>query len=190
MTATTLGEDRMSQLAAASGLTVRACGRWPETSDDNGDPPPLVGFITSTFSPLVAAAAERCLRSRYGEPPAEPSRGVRTAVMLASRHGDRATAEAVAAAVDAGRPAPPLLFFQSVPNAVLGHIARRWNLRGPVLCISPHDDPLSAGVAAAELLICDGDADEALLVVADQSQERDERDSAVALLVGPGEGAR
>ena len=40
--------------------------------------------------------------------------------------GDVTTATRVAAAVDAGQRASPLLFFQSVPNAVAGYLAARW----------------------------------------------------------------
>ena len=35
----------------------------------------------------------------------------------------------------------PLLFFQSVPNAVAGHVAARWGLTGPVVCLSGRRRP-------------------------------------------------
>jgi 3-oxoacyl-(acyl-carrier-protein) synthase len=156
-------------------LAVLAQARWPQDHDDR-KPPALAGFVVSSFSPLCAETAERCLRLRYGEPPAFR----KTAVALVSVAGDHVTASAVAAAVDAGRPVAPLLFFQSVPNAVAGYVAARWGLTGPVVCISPVGDPQADGVAEAALLIDDGDADEVLLVLAEQG----EADMAVATLLG------
>jgi 3-oxoacyl-(acyl-carrier-protein) synthase len=129
----------------------------------------LPGFISSPFSPLVAEAAERCLRRRYGEPPASPERGDRTAVIIVSTSGDTATAANLADAVDSGRRVAPLLFFQAVPNAVAGHVAARWGLAGPVVCLAPaipvSEEDDHEGFAAARLLLRDGDADEALIIL-------------------------
>jgi hypothetical protein len=174
-------------------LVIVARAAWPEPGD--GAPPPLTGFVVSSFSPLVAAVADRCL-SRSGKPPApvraavEPAAGsggaapaLVTALVLGSVGGDVATNVAAARAVDAGKAVSPLLFFQSVPNAVLGLIAKRWSLTGPVLCVSPPHDPVGAALAAAELLIADGDADEALVLAAEQAPDDAGRDAAVALLV-------
>ncbi|MFJ5884313.1 beta-ketoacyl synthase chain length factor [Kitasatospora cineracea] len=129
------------------------------------------GFIVSTFPALVATVAERCLRRGYGEPGGEAvgGGGRRTAVVLVSEHGDQGTLDAVAAAVDGGRRMQPLLFFQSVPNAVLGWVAARWALVGPVVCVSPGGDPAAEGLELADLLIADGDADDVLLLLADQA---------------------
>jgi hypothetical protein len=107
-----------------------------------------------------------------------------TAVVLASVRGDTATATAVADALRAGRRVPPLLFFQSNPNAVLGHITARWGLAGPVVCTSPGGDALADGLAVARLLLADGDATEVLVIAAELADDSD-RDGATALLVGP-----
>ena len=139
--------------AARAGLAVAATGRWPEETGE--DLPGIAGFIHSTFNPLVVAAAGRCLDRR-----AEPAPGTVTAVILASALGDVDSATHVAAAVDGGRRVGPLLFFQSVPNAVAGHVAARWQLTGPVVCVASVDDAL----AVAALLLADGDADDALVV--------------------------
>ena len=189
-------------------LVTVAAGRWPEHGDDP-PPRPIAGFVLSSFSPLAAEAADRCLRRVYGDPPAEPTRGRRTAVVISSRSGDVATAAALAEAVDDGRRVPPLLFFQAVPNAVAGHIAARWGLGGPVVCLSPAGDAAAEALSAAALLIHDGDADEALVLLVELAElevERPEReteretardgatagdgatarDGATALLVRPG----
>jgi 3-oxoacyl-(acyl-carrier-protein) synthase len=155
-----------------TGLGTLAEAAWPEPGD--GPPPPIAGFIVSTFSPLVAAAAERCL----SRAPLVP---YRTAVVIVTVRGDVASARHVAGAVDAGARIGPLLFFQSVPNAVAGHLAARHGLDGPVVCLSPAADPLAEGLAEAALLIADEDLDAALVVVADQDP-----DLAHALLVRPG----
>jgi 3-oxoacyl-(acyl-carrier-protein) synthase len=160
----------------AAGLTVLASS----TVDD--EPPPLAGFIVSSFSPLVAEAAERCLRAFHGEPPVVPARGARTALVIASPTGDVASAVHVAASVDAGTRVGPLLFFQSVPNAVAGYVAARWGLAGPVVCVSPAGDPMAEGLDVAVLLMDDGDADEALVVVVEQGGAGT-RDRAAAVLV-------
>lgn len=154
-------------------------GRWPVAPDD--ELPALPGFIASSFSPLVAEVAERCLRVHYGEPPVDPTRGERTAIVLVSASGDAASAAQVARAVDTGARVGPLMFFQSVPNAVAGYIAARWGLGGPVVCLASPD----SGLAVAALLIEDGDADEALIIFAEQVIDPTGRDSAVAVLVRP-----
>lgn len=172
----------MSTRATSGRLVILAESRWPVPGD--AQPPPIPGFVTSSFSPLVAAAAERCLASRYGAPPADPPQDTRTAIVIVSAHGDLATAATVTADVDAGRRVPPLLFYQSVPNAVAGHIATRWGLCGPVICVSPAADAAADGRAIAELLTGDGDADEVLILLADQAVRPGHHDQATALLLG------
>jgi len=167
--------NQLGVRAAAAGLTVRATAAWPESTVDDA-PPALPGFVVSSFSPLVAEAAERCLRKRYGAPPGDSA----TAVILVSPLGDVTSAVHVAHAVDSGGRVGPLLFFQSVPNAVAGYIAARWGLTGPVVCVASAE----AGMDVATALIEDGDAEEALVVLAEQAGTAGERDSASAVLVG------
>ncbi|MFE1321028.1 hypothetical protein [Kitasatospora phosalacinea] len=151
-------------------------------------PPPLPGFSASAFNPLVAAVADRCLAVHYGEPaepaepgepgeagePGAPGEPRRTGLLLASAGGDRATALAIETAA-AGHRMPPLLFFQSNPNAVLGHVAARWGLTGPVVAISlpeaasPGEVPPDA-LELAALLLADGDADQVLVITAEQAE--------------------
>ncbi len=154
--------------ACLSRLLAEA--RWPEPGDPV-EPPPIAGFVASTFSPLVAAVAERCL-SRAGAIP------LGTAIVLVTARGDLASARAVAEAVGAGRRISPLMFFQSVPNAVLGHVAARHGLDGPLICISPcTGDPLAEGLAETE--------HPALVIVADQDPDRAHAVLVQALPTGP-----
>lgn len=164
--------------AAAAGLVIRAEAHWPESVHDH-TPPSLPGFIVSSFSPIAAETAARCLSRRPGTEGI--SAGItegNTAVLITTARGDRESAAHVARTVaDAGL-LGPLLFFQSVPNAVAGHIAARWHLTGPVVCLA---DPASA-LETAALLIEDGDADEVLLVRIEQAVGG--HDQAHAVLLG------
>lgn len=166
--------------AAAAGLTVSSSASWPET-DADGEVTALAGFIDSNFSPLLAQVAERALRGR-AQPPAA---GTVTAIVMVTALGDVTSAARVAAAVDAGTRVPPLQFFQSVPNAVAGYLAARWQLTGPVVCVSG----TRAALDVAALLIGDADADEALVVRVDLAVTDGDRDHAAAMLVtGPAYG--
>jgi 3-oxoacyl-(acyl-carrier-protein) synthase len=175
--------------AAGADLVVRGEARWPQSPDDPPPPSPA-GFVFSTFSPLVAAVAERCLAAEYGTAPADPARGARTATVLVSRCGDVTSAVLVAQAVDAGKRVAPLLFYQAVPNAILGYVTSRWGLTGPVVVLSPVGDPMTEGLSVAAGLIEDGDADEALVIAVEQDAEAEPADvhngldEASAVLVG------
>lgn len=163
-------------LAAATdaGLVVLSAASWPEATTDD-EVPPLAGFIESAFSPLLAAVGARALRRR----PEPTVPGVVTAIVMVTALGDMTSAARVAAAVDAGKSVSPLLFFQSVPNAVAGYLAARWDLTGPVVCVSG----MSAGLGIAALLIDDADADDALVIRIDLAVAGDGRGRGAALLV-------
>lgn len=177
--------SRVRLPGGAGELTVLARSEWP--AGQRAVLPSIPGFIISSFSPLAAELAERCLRQHFGDPPADSGRGLRTGIVLASTTGDIATAAAVASAVDLGRAVPPLLFYQSNPNAVAGHIAARWGLAGPVVCTIAAGRGLADGLAdameSAALLIEDSAADAVLVVLADQGGP--DGDNGAALLVGP-----
>ncbi|MEH0938573.1 beta-ketoacyl synthase chain length factor [Micromonospora psammae] len=157
--------------------------RWPEAGD--GAPPGVPGFVHSAFAPLVVAVADRCLRRRYGQGPAPVGTG--TAIVLVSAAGDRPSADHVRATVAVGGRVGPLFFFQSVPNSVAGHVAARWGLDGPVVCLSPTGPAGEDGTVEAELLLYDGDADEVLLVAIEETPDGTPT-GAVAALLGGGAG--
>ncbi len=67
------GRCRVSALPAAapwagqrtdSTPMILASASWPQAAGDQL--PPIAGFVTSSFSPLVAELAERCLRGYFG----------------------------------------------------------------------------------------------------------------------------
>ncbi len=160
--------------ASEAGLLVLSSASWPETNSD-GKVPALAGFIESNFSPLVAEVASRALRGRAQS----RADGDITAIVMVTALGDVTSATRVAAAVDAGKRVSPLLFFQSVPNAVAGYLAARWHLTGPVVCVSG----MTAGLDVAALLIDDGDAAEALVVRVNLAVTNGDRDHGAAILV-------
>ncbi|ACU72161.1 hypothetical protein Caci_3254 [Catenulispora acidiphila DSM 44928] len=179
--------------AAAAGLAIRAEARWPESGLDDAAPA-LPGFIVSSFSPIAAETAARCLSRRAAHAPENETKAFEdpetsearaqaqahtpvTAILITTARGDRESASHVARTVAANGLLGPLLFFQSVPNAVAGHIAARWKLTGPVVCLA---DPASA-LETAALLIEDGDADEALLVRIEQNPSGPDQAHAVLL---------
>jgi hypothetical protein len=165
--------------ATSAGLAVSASAQWPPPGGD-GELPALAGFIDSDFSPLVAEVAGRALASRARPPQAGPPEAdTVTAIVIVTSLGDVTSASRVAAAVDAGKRVPPLQFFQSVPNAVAGYLAARWQLTGPVVCVSG----TSAGLDLAALLIADADADEALVVRIDLAVADGDMNRAAAILV-------
>jgi hypothetical protein len=168
------GLAELRAAAAAAGLTVLSSASWPET-DADVEVTALAGFIDSDFSPLLAEVATRALRSRA--PPQES--GKVTGIVVVTSLGDVTSAARVAAAVDAGERVPPLQFFQSVPNSVVGYLAARWHLTGPVVCVSG----TTAGLDVAALLIDDADADEALVVCVDLAVTDGDRNRAAAILV-------
>ena len=161
-------------------LAVVSRAGWPEPGDQAT--PRVPGFVLSSFSPLVAEAADRCLRHVYGEPPAPPDAGRSTAIIVVSASGDMVSARHVAATVDSGGRVAPLFFFQCVPNSIAGHIAARWGLGGPVVCLCPTGHPLTDGLDQAALLIDDGDATAAVIVLVEQSEVNGVPATATAVL--------
>ena len=165
-------------------LEVLALARWPESVEDHAASlTQIPGFVQSAFNPLVAAVAKRCLER---SPESVPRR---TALVLVSASGDVATARELADAVKTGRRVAPLLFFQSNPNAVLGHVASRHGLDGPVVCLGPTPgdaEPRERAVAEAELLLLDDAADAVLVLLVEQGPDAaPDADRAEALLLQP-----
>ncbi|GAA3755750.1 hypothetical protein GCM10022379_24640 [Micromonospora maritima] len=161
-------------------MVVLAEARWPEAGDRGAGVAGVAGFVHSPFAPLVAAVAQRCLARRYPDGPLPP--GNRTAVVLVSAGGDVTSAAHVRATVAAGGRVGPLFFFQSVPNSVAGHVAARWGLDGPVVCLSPTGDPRAEGEAEADLLLHDGDAAQALLILIELAPDGTSGEATAVLL--------
>ncbi|CAL9608162.1 hypothetical protein SUDANB121_05594 [Nocardiopsis dassonvillei] len=159
-----------------------AAARWPEEGDPDR-PPPVPGFTVTRLAPLVIRVAERCLNRAYPDGPPPPARALRTGLVLVSENGDTDNARSTARAVDARRRTSPLLFFQSVPNAALGHIAVAWGLGGPLVSTCPAGDPWAEAIDVAAGVIRSGDADDMLVIHAEPAPDAGGGCTAAALLV-------
>jgi 3-oxoacyl-(acyl-carrier-protein) synthase len=119
--------------------------------------PPLAGFFASDFAPLVYAAVRECL----GDPRSGhllEGVGDRVGIVLGSRRFDTASLELSVEQVNQGR-VSPILFYQVLPTAVLGHIARGYRLTGPVNCVAVTGDPREEVLEVARLLLADESAE-------------------------------
>lgn len=119
------------------GFGVRALAAWLSAPRDEDMPqqvPALAnvpGFIESPFLNLTYATQAECLKSV-----ASPGGRMPAGIVLASVLGDTVTADKASVAVAAGGVPMPLLFYQSVPSAVLGRITADMPLDGPLICLS------------------------------------------------------
>ncbi len=181
-----------TSLELPDSACLLAEAKWPGTHAS--ELPAVAGFVTSGFSPLVAAVADLCLTGLWGEPPAFAGYGEDTAIVLTSATGDLVTTAAIGEAVAAGRRVPPLLFYQSNHNAVAGYVAARWGLRGPVVATMPGSpcnpdrsgalrQAMTEAMTSAALLLDGGDALAALVIVA--NCYLDGSVDGQALLLGP-----
>lgn len=120
------------------------------------DLPRVVGFADSPFVRLADAVLRDCLPA--------PEHRPRTGIVLASVLGDIATANRASAAVAIGQKPSALLFYQSVPTAVLGHVCAEFGLQGPLVCLSGAADLCADACEIAEQLLEEGSADRVLVV--------------------------
>lgn len=170
--AVTLSDVRRA--SALAGLRVRSCVAY-----EGGVP--RAG--RSTFGPVVLDVGGRCLAAHFGRPPAPYVDGGRTAILIVSRYGDVQSTAAAAYRVDRGEPAGAQLYYEAEPVAVAGQLAAEWGLRGPVLCVSPAAEPVVQCLQVVSLLVGDGDADQALVILAEQAAVNGGRDHALAALI-------
>ncbi|GAA4956865.1 hypothetical protein [Actinoplanes utahensis] len=120
------------------------------------DVPKLAGFMVSDFAPLVYAAVRECL----GDPRSPhllDGAGGKVAMVLCSRRFDTVTLELSVEHVNRGR-VSPILFYQVVPTAVLGQIARDYRLTGPVSCVAVTGDARAEAHELARVLLADDSA--------------------------------
>jgi 3-oxoacyl-(acyl-carrier-protein) synthase len=123
-----------------------------------GEAPPVPGFIESQFSPLVKAVVDACVTEAGGVP------GERTGILLVTTFGDSTTTDTASRRQLAGQVHNPLLFYQSVPTSILGHVTREHRITGPICCISVLDSPISQALEMAAMMIADGDIEQVLLI--------------------------
>jgi hypothetical protein len=118
--------------------------------------PPLAGFMASDFAPLVYAVVRECV----GDPRSGhllEGVGDRVGIVLGSRRFDTVTLELSVEQVDRGQ-VSPILFYQAVPTAVLGRIARDYRVTGPVSCVAVTGDARAEVLELARVLLADDGA--------------------------------
>lgn len=143
--------------------------------------PALAGFFGSDFAPLVNAAVRECL----GDPKsAHLLEGARTGIVLGSHRFDTASLELSVEQVEAGR-VSPILFYQVLPTAILGHVARDYRVSGPVSCVAVTGDARAEVLETARLLLVDDSADQVLCVTVELDPDP-AKSFARAELVRPG----
>jgi len=128
------------------------------------DVPAVAGFIESRFAPMLREVARRCLGGPGGPNNLVAGHGDRTAILLASVFGDSTTLDVAGEKLAAGTMLDPLLFHQTVPTAILGLIARDYDITGPITCFAAPGDLCRESLEMAELLLAD-EADQVLLVL-------------------------
>jgi 3-oxoacyl-(acyl-carrier-protein) synthase len=119
--------------------------------------PQLPGFMASNFAPLVYAAVRGCLGDARSDHQLK-GLGDRVGMVLGSQRFDTVTLEMSVEHVNRGR-VSPILFYQVVPTAVLGQIARDYRLTGPVSCVAVTGDARAEVLELGRLLLADRDAD-------------------------------
>ncbi|MFI9168378.1 hypothetical protein [Streptomyces lincolnensis] len=119
--------------------------------------PRLPGFMASDFAPLVYAAVRACVGDARSGHLLEGI-GDRVGIVLGSRRFDTVTLELSVEQVNRGQ-VSPILFYQAVPTAVLGQIARDYRLTGPVSCVAVTGDARAEALELARVLLTDEGAE-------------------------------
>jgi 3-oxoacyl-[acyl-carrier-protein] synthase II len=150
-------DDGRDSAGAPEPARVIATARLEGTED----PPGVPGFIVSRFNPLVNEAVRRCL-AEAGD--AVDVSGPGTALLLGSVFGDTTTSDTASAGLVAGDVRNPLLFYQSVPTTILGHVAREYGITGPIVCCSIRTDPAGTLRDLARLLLLEDEISRVLMI--------------------------
>lgn len=109
---------------------VAWCAADPVSRPEPWRPPFVPGFIESQFGPLVRQAVEQSLAGN------DPELLRATGIVLGSMVGDSTTADVASRNLVQGRVRNPLLFYQSIPNSILGYVSRHLGLTGPLACVT------------------------------------------------------
>jgi len=131
-------------------------------------PGAVSGFIESSFNPMVYECVRRHVSS------GAIRRADRTAIVLGSAFGDATTADVASRNLIAGKSRNPLLFFQSVPNSIMGHLAREYGFTGMISCITYSGNALQSMLQLAELYFNDPEIEQIVLVATEVREARSE----------------
>ncbi|WP_128657358.1 beta-ketoacyl synthase chain length factor, partial [Paenibacillus sp. 598K] len=129
-------------------------------------PAQVPGFIESAFPPLVYQMIRSHMDSGNVRDPA------RLAIVLASALGDTGTSDRASRNLLAGQVHNPLLFYQSVPNSILGYAARQYGLTGLMTTLAHAGDGLSALLEMAMLYSELPDVEQVLVIGVELRSDR------------------
>lgn len=143
---------------------------------------PVPGFIESAFNPLVYRMIQTHMESGGIRRPEK------LAIVLASAFGDTTTADSASRNLLAGQVHNPLLFYQSVPNSILGYASRQFGLTGQMTALAHQGDGLSALLELAALYSELPSVEQVLVIGVELRSER--ADELLAELAGEAAGMR
>lgn len=145
-------------LADGSFWTVAAAGRVTDLHVGSCPPP---GFSDSSISGVVVAAAEAAMAERA---PVDPEDNSACALILVADEWDSDLAELIGTLIQKGPRLSPLHLMQSVPNGVLGHIAQKHHLKGPIFSLSVPGDDVGHLTSTLDRMLPPGSSSAALCV--------------------------
>jgi len=132
----------------------------------NADIAPVPGFIESSFNPLVYRTIQYFVEN------ARIRDHAKLAIVLGSAFGDTATADLASRNLLSGKIRNPLLFYQSVPNSILGFAASRFHLTEMMTCITYNGGAAAALFDMAELYLSMPDVEQVLVIGVETQSDR------------------
>lgn len=153
-------------------LALISASFWPPSHSNSAGPtakatvdlPSIPGFAVSTFGPLVHAVSTACLGPPGGVTNHVAGQKTRTAIVLATVHGDVTTTDSATRRAVAGRAPNPILFFQSVATSILSHLTHLYGIEGALTCISSVHDPAIDALMLADNLLDDPSLHQVLVI--------------------------
>jgi hypothetical protein len=152
------------------GRTSDKLGEWLDGTEDarsrSAELTAVPGFIESGFNPLV----QQCFAPHFANGKVKDPR--RLAVVLGSTFGDTTTADLASMNLLQGKIHNALLFYQSVPNSILGYLSREQNLTEMFTCFAGYGHTAYAGLSLAELYLGMDSVEQVLVIGVETRSDR------------------
>ncbi|KQO18029.1 hypothetical protein [Paenibacillus sp. Leaf72] len=130
---------------------------------------PVPGFIESAFNPMVYQILKNHVES------GTIRSHQKLAILLGSAFGDTATADRASQNLLQGKVHNPLLFYQSVPNSILGYASKQFGFTGMISAVSHFGNGLVSLLDLAEIYMDQPDVEQVLVIGVElQSSRSDE----------------
>ena len=124
---------------------------------------PLRGFVRSAYAPLIYHSAVQAATAAKIDGIAPAARGL----IAGSLFTDTLTEQESLKDILNGRRLSPIMFPQSVPGAIVGVVAKKLTIHGPLSCVSVASQGLTIMLQQAADWIDEGDAEVVLLTFCD-----------------------